>query len=469
MKIGNERELNRSLGLVSAIVLTVSSIIGSGIYKKVAPMSAELYSTQWVIVCWIVAGIITLCGALSTAEIAGMLAGSGGEYVYFKKIYNRFIAFLFGWTCFTVIRSAAIASIAYVFAQSFNALFPLPELAASWSHLSLAGVFFPFDNFSVKILTVVVILFLSTLNYAGIKYGDGLNKISLVLVLLSMVIIIFAGLSSSIGSLSNIFKEEQHPVEGTTFGFAGYFFSALLAAFWAYEGWSNTGYIGGEIKDANRNVPRALVGGVLFIIIVYGLLNFTYLYVVPIDEMIMAHQSQNSIAAILVVSKIFGPLGESFIAALILVTTFGCTNANILGPPRLYYAMAKESLFFKSAARVHPKFNTPSGAILWQAGWSVTLVFSGSFDQLTDMLVFAAFMFYGATALGVFILRYKMPDTPRPYKTWGYPVVPVIFVIFCATLTIVTCIVKPREALIGLSLICSGIPFYWFWTKKKGP
>lgn len=465
----NQGKLLQSLGLFSAFVLTVSSVIGSGVYKKVAPMSAELLSPDLVLTAWVVAGLITLCGALSNAEVAGLLADSGGEYVYFNKIYNKFFAFLFGWTTFTVIRSAAVASIAYIFSQSFNSLVEIPTLPDSWAHISVFGVFTPFDNFGVKCLTVGLIIALSYNNYIGIKFGEGLSKAVLIIVVCSIFLIIALGLTVGGGSWQNF----QTPATGFTErsftdpSFITAFFAALLAAFWAYEGWSATGYIGGEIKNPKRNLPLALVLGVSFVMVVYVIINFTYLFVLPIDEIIGNHHSQNTIAAIAVIKHFLGSGGALFISILILLTTFGCTNTTLLGPPRLYYAMAKEGMFFRSAAYIHPKYNTPSNAIIIQAVWSSLLVFSGSFDQLTDMLIFAAFIFYGATALGVFILRIKMPDAPRPYKAWGYPIVPVIFILFCVALIIITLIGKPREALIGLALMSSGLPFYFYWNKKN--
>jgi basic amino acid/polyamine antiporter, APA family len=461
-------KLIQTLGLFSAFTLTVSSVIGSGVYKKVAPMSGELLSPDLVLIAWVVAGLITLCGALSNAEVAGLLADSGGEYVYFRKIYNKFFAFLFGWTTFTVIRSAAVASIAYIFSQSFNALIPVPTLPDSWAQISVLGVFTPFDNFGVKCLTVLLILALSYNNYIGLKFGEGLSKGVLIIVVSSIFLIIVLGLTIGGGSWENF----QAPATGyaprSVFdpSFITSFFAALLAAFWAYEGWSATGYIGGEIKNPKRNLPLALVLGVSFVMVVYVLINFTYLYVLPIDEIIGSQKSQNTIAAITVIRHFLGSEGALFISILILLTTFGCTNTTLLGPPRLYYAMAKEGMFFRSAAYIHPKYNTPSKAIVIQAVWSSILVFSGSFDQLTDMLIFAAFIFYGATTLGVFILRKKMPDTHRPYKAWGYPVVPAIFILFCLALIAITLIGKPREALIGLALMGSGLPFYFYWNKK---
>ncbi|MEY3404996.1 MAG: hypothetical protein RL161_426, partial [Bacteroidota bacterium] len=220
-----------------------------------------------------------------------------------------------------------------------------------------------------------------------------------------------------------------------------------------------------EIKNANRNLTLALLSGVIFIIIIYVLMNFTYLYILPVDQIIEAHQSQNTIAAIAVVKSFLGGGGALFMSILILFTTFGATNSTVLPPPRLYYAMAKDGLFFKLASYVHPKYRTPSKALVLQAVWASLLVLSGSFDQLTDMLVFASFIFYGATTLGVFVLRIRMPDAERPYKAWGYPVLPAIFIIFCIILILVTISTKPREALLGLGLMFTGIPFWFFWNR----
>jgi APA family basic amino acid/polyamine antiporter len=245
-------------------------------------------------------------------------------------------------------------------------------------------------------------------------------------------------------------------------------FAAMLAAFWAYEGWATTGYLGGEIKNPNRNLPLALVFGVLFVILIYVSINFTYLYVLPIDQMVAVSKTQNTIAAVEVMRSFLGSPGALFISVLILFTTLGATNTTALMPPRLYYSMAKDGVFFKWASYIHPKFNTPSKAFFIQAFWASLLVLSGSFDQLTNMLVFAAFIFYGATAFGVFILRYKMPDTPRPYKAWGYPVIPALFIIFCVALISITLIGSTREALLGLGLMLTGVPFYLVWTKRQG-
>lgn len=462
-------ELVRALGLFSVFLLTVSSIIGSGVYKKVAPMSAELGSPTLVLICWAAAGLITLFGTLSNAEVASLLADAGGEYVYYRKIYNKFFAFLFGWSSFTAIRSASIASIAYVFSQSFNLLVPLPHLPESWASFSLWGVFTPFDNFGVKGMTILLIVALSYVNYKGLKLGEGLSKAVLFIVVISIFLIIVLGLTIGGGSMDNIQTEATGYVSKswTDSSLWQSFFAALLAAFWAYEGWNSIGFLGSEIKNAKRNLPLALVMGVLFVMLVYLAINFTYLYILPIDQIIGNTATTNTIAAVGVVGHFLGTTGIMFISILILFTTFGCTNTTLLPPPRLYYAMAKEGMFFKGADYIHPVYNTPSKAIVYQAVWACILVLSGSFDQLTDMLIFASFIFYGATTLGVFILRVKMPDAPRPYKAWGYPVIPAFFILFCVALVIVTLIAKPREAMIGLTLMLSGIPFYFYWNRKS--
>lgn len=464
----SQGQLIRSLGLFSAFILTVSSVIGSGIYKKIAPMSIELMSPGLVLLCWVLAGVISLFGALSNAEIASMLADSGGEYVYYRKIYNRFFAFLYGWTSFTVVRSASLASIAYVFAQSCNSLLPLPQLPSDISDISIFGIFTPFQNFGVKALTIALIAALTTVNCRGLKGGEGLSRWVLILVIINIVIIIILGLTIGGGSIHNLQTPATGFVERPWYdsGLIQGMFAAMLAAFWAFEGWATTGYIGGEIKNPNRNLPLALVFGVLFVMVVYVAINFTYLFVLPIDQIVEAGKTQNTIAAVVVVNHFLGSGGALFISILILFTTFGATNTTALMPPRLYYSMAREGMFFKSAAFIHPTSHVPTNAFVIQAIWASVLVLSGSFDQLTDMLVFASFIFYGATALGVFILRHRMPDAPRPYKAWGYPIVPAIFILFCLALIIITLFGKPREALLGLGLMFTGIPFYYYWKSK---
>lgn len=461
-------QLIRSLTLGAATILVVSSVIGSGVYKKVAPMSAELLSPSLVLWAWVLGGVISLCGALSNAEIAGMMAGSGGEYVYFRRIYGRFMAFLWGWSTFAVIKTAAVSSIAYVFAQSFNAIIPLPHLPESIESFQFL-VFKPFENAGVKGLTIALILLLTFLNTRGLKGAAALSTWITRLVIAGLLAIVVSGLLFGGGSFSNIQTHAADYVsrDWTDFGLIKAMFAALLAAFWAYEGWNTVGFLGGEIQNPHRNLPLALFAGMMVIIGAYALVNFTYLYVLPIDQIIGVHQAKNEIAAVAVVRHFAGDTGATLISIIILITTLGCTNATILMPPRVYNAMANDGLFFRRAAEIHPTFHTPNPALWMQGIWACLLVLSGSFDQLTDMLIFAAFFFYGATAFGVFVMRRREPDAERPYKVWGYPVVPALFVLFCAALIIITCINSPREAGLGTVLVLTGVPMYYFWNGRK--
>jgi APA family basic amino acid/polyamine antiporter len=243
------------------------------------------------------------------------------------------------------------------------------------------------------------------------------------------------------------------------------FYTAMLAAFWAYQGWVSVGFIGGEVKDPTRNIPKGIVTGVFIVIFIYLLVNVTYLTLLSIPQLIHIHESGNQIAAVEAVRTFWGKGGVMFISLLILVTTLGCTNASILTGARPYYAMAREKLFFRGIAKIN-NANVPSNSLLWQGIWASVLVLSGTFDQLTDMIIFSVFIFYGATALGVFILRHRIPDVHRPYKVWGYPVVPAVFILFCVGLFFNTIITRPREAAIGLILIFSGIPVYFFLKRK---
>jgi APA family basic amino acid/polyamine antiporter len=456
------QQLNRSLGIRMVIVVVIGNIIGSGVYKKVAPMAAELHSSGWVLICWMLGGIITLFGALSNAEVAGLLADTGGEYAYYKKIYNKFFAFIFGWSLFAVIQTAGISSLAYVFAESFNTIFPSPPLLSSLANFNIAGIFYPFADFNVKLTAIILILLLTMVNARGIKTGTGVSSAILLLVFAGIFIIIGAGLSTGHANISSAFDMQTTNNTPVTFSAV---FTAMLAAFWGYQGWASVGYVGGEIKDAKRNIPRGIAIGVFIIIALYMLVNATYLSLLSIPALEQIYKAGNQIAAVEAVRTFWGQNGALFISVLILLTTLGCTNATILASSRTYFAMAREQMFFPRVAKLN-NAQAPANSLLYQCVWACVLILSGTFDQLTDMIIFAVFIYYGATTLGVFILRRKMPDTPRPYKVWGYPVVPAIVILFCATLFINTIFARPREAGIGVVLMLTGVPMY-FWFKKN--
>jgi APA family basic amino acid/polyamine antiporter len=460
--MSNQRNLVRTLGLGYVVIFVIANIIGSGVYKKIAPMADELNSSIWILLVWIVGGIITLFGALSNAEIAGMLADTGGEFVYLKKIYNRFFSFLYGWSLFTVIQSATISSLAYVFTQSLNSIITIPEVLPSLQNLSIGGVFFPFQDFGIKLTAILLIMLLTFLNMTGLKGGAWISKVILLLVGAGLLTIVVFGLTSNVARPAN-FMNVKELGNGTVT--ISSFYTAMLAAFWAYQGWVSVGFIGGEIKNANRNIPKGIAIGVFVVIAVYLLVNVTYLSLMSIPELVQVHEAGNQIAAVEAVRSFWGASGVMFISLLILVTTMGCLHASVITGARPYYAMSHERLFFSGIGKLN-RHNVPGNSLLWQGIWASVLVLSGTFDQLTDMLIFAVYIFYGATAMGVFILRRRMPDAHRPYKVWGYPVVPAIFVLFCVGLFCNTIITRPREAAIGLILILMGIPVYFLLRKK---
>ena len=450
------------VGLLSAIVFVISSVVGTGIFKKVVPMAAELGSPTLVLAAWLLAGLVSLAGTLSNAEVASMLASEGGEYAYFRVIYNRFFAFLFGWTNFAVIRTASIASIAYVFSQSVNSLIPLPGTPAGWAEFNLLGLH-PFANVSVKILAIALVWGQTAFNIRGLKTGEAISRFLTAIMIAVMLGFIVFGLLSGVGSLDNLKPVETGLTGGTLMSALAL---ACLSAFWPYEGWAALGYIGGEIKNPSRNLPWALTVGTLSIMGLYLLMNLVYLYVMPIQDLAALNQSPNSIAAVSVAGLMGGKIGSLMLSCLLLVTTFNCCSITILTASRLFYAMSRDGQFSRRVNYLHPTFQTPSRSLVLQAAWTTLMVLSGSFDTLTDMLIFAAFLFYGATTVGVFILRKRMPDAPRPYRVVGYPVVPALFIAFCAYLIVNTLINRPTEALVSLALMATGIPFYFYWNSR---
>jgi APA family basic amino acid/polyamine antiporter len=378
------------------------------------------------------------------------------------------MAFIYGWSVFAVIKTAAVSSIAYVFAQSFNAIIPLPHLPASIEQIELLSLFKPLENFGVKLLTLTLIILLTLLNTRGLKGGARFSSYFTWIVMTGLLLTVIAGLVFGGGSLKNISANSSSyiPHALNSFAFVKAVFASMLAAFWAYEGWNSIGFLGGEIHHPNKNIPLALAGGMAIIIIAYILVNFTYLYVLPIDQITDVYRAQNEIAGVSVIRHFAGNTGAIILSSLILLTTLGCTNSTIIMPPRIYQAMANDKLFFNGLANIHPRFNTPHKALWLQAVWASLLVLSGSFDQLTDMLIFVVFFFYGATTLGIFIMRIREPLLVRPYKVWGYPAVPAFFILFCITLVIITCFTNPREAGLGFVFVLAGIPFYYYWRRR---
>jgi len=466
-KPGSTKELIRGLGLTAAVMIVAGSMIGSGIFRKPATMAAQLLSPELLLIVWIAAGLITLIGALTNAEIAGMIRETGGQYAYFRVMYGDFIAFLFGWSTFAVIQTGSQAAIAYVFAEYlgyFVDYFKLPDAWQNFSvYLPMVGDIHPFMDFGTKTAAIICILFLTGVNYLGVYFGGVVQTIVTFIKIASILLLAALLFTAGTGTFANVSNGFVIP-ESTMTNLFALIGLALAGAFWAYDGWNNVTYVTGEVKDPKRNVPLALTYGTLIVIGVYVLINVAFLYVLPVEVM------QNSpLVAASAAEVIFGAAGASIISIAVIVSTFGALNGSILATARIHFAMARDNLFFNNVGRVHPKFRTPHVSLVVQGAWSCILVMSGSFDTITDYVIFAAWLFYMLGAFGVFILRKKMPDEPRPYKVWGYPATPIIFVLFSFLFLINSIISDTEDAAMGSILILLGVPLYFYWKNKKRP
>lgn len=460
------QELKQKLGVFSAVMVVVSAMIGSGVFKQISQMSYNLQDSVWVLVAWACAGLITLMGSLSNAEVAGMIAKPGGQYVYFQTMYGKLFAFLFGWASFSVIQTATAASVAFVFAESVNNLIPLPQASTYWANWTLFSIYDfelqPFNNLGVKSIACLLVLVLSMINYRGIDYGEKISNLfgsAIVLGVFFIIVFSFVMGDNSIQSQSSQFKDID---------FLPMFFSAMLAAFWAYEGWNNVGFLGGEIKNPKKNIPIALALGTTIVMVLYVFVNAAFFKLGDISFYNQIYQQDNQVAAIAGIKQVW-VMGGLFISILIIVSTFNSTNNSLMTAPRIYYAMAKDGLFFKKAGLSHPKFLTPHKAILLQLFWCLVLIISGSFNMLTEMLVFVAFIFYGCGAFGVIILRRKMPNENRPFKVPLYPIIPLFFTLFSAFLVYYSIVQSPGYAIIGLILVVLGVPLYYFFNHQSSP
>lgn len=469
------RELKRNLGLNTTIAIVIGGVIGSGIFMKPALMGSQLGSPLLLLSVWVVAGIITLFGALSNAEVAAMFPETGGQYVFFKKMYGNAFAFLYGWAAFAVFNTAGNASIAYVFSTYANVLYSLPQFDAAMAHsihlhIPFVGDFYPLENFGVKTLTIFLVILLTTVNYFSVKQGGALQRVLTSLKAVAIVILIGGLLLSGKGSVANITTNALSMPQGMALVSA--YMAAIAGAFWAYDGWNNITFIAGEIKNPQTVIPKSLFTGLSFCIIVYALVNLAYVYVLPINKL-----SGSSFVASDAAAAVWGATGAVLIALMVALSTFGTTNANVLATARVTFAMGQENRWFAWAGKVQSKYNTPGNALLLNAAWTCILIISGSFDMLTDMLIFVSWFFYGMSALGVFILRKKMKTFLRSYKVWGYPVVPLLFVAFVAFFlcsTVYTDVINYRKgttpvinSVLGIIITCTGIPVYLLSKNKK--
>jgi APA family basic amino acid/polyamine antiporter len=470
-------QLVKTIGLWSATTLVIGSIIGSNIFMKPATMAAQLGSPYLIILVWIVAGIISLFGAMAFAELGTMFPETGGQYVYLRYAYGDLIAYLYGWGSVAVINSAAIAAGGFVCASYAGYFIPLPhfsnvvEHSVIW-HIPFIGDILPLQNFGVKVLAIGLILLFSIINYLSVQSGNALQFIATLLktgaIALLIVVIFFSGKGYTANFITNM--------PGTSWNswkLLGAFMAATTGAFAAYDGWNNLNMVAGEIKNPQQNITRSLLIGLWTCITVYVLITLAYLYVLPVEKM-----AQSPLVASDAIAVVLGTAGGTFIAILILISSLGNVSVNLLANSRVIFAMSESKLFIKWTGKVHPKFKTPGNAVLLLGLWSCVLVLSGSFDALADMFVFVSWIFYGLVIAGLFILRKKMPEADRPYKAWGYPLIPLLFLIFTGVYIVTNLYTDIRNyvegetaiinSVFGILLTSLGIPLYFYYKNKKG-
>lgn len=466
--------LGKKIGFWPASSIVIGSIIGSGIFMKPASMAERLGSPVWLTIVWIIGGIFSLFGALIYAELGAMFPETGGIYVYFRKMFGDFVAFLYGWAAFAVINTASVAAVAFVCAGYADYFLHLPRLdpatehSVAW-HIPFIGDLYPLENLGVKSLAIVLVLTLTGLNYVSVRASSAFQLLFTTIVTLVIGGLVIGLFSSPNGSTAN-FIHAVNPKSGTEL-LSGVI-AAMTGAFLAYDGWINIVSTAGEIRNPQRNIPKSLFVGVLACIAIYLLVNQAYLYVLPVERM-----ATSPLVAADAIAVAWGTTGGAIVSAMIVVTTIGCMNGNTMATARITYAMGKDRVFLPWTGREHKRFQTPGNALWLHGIWSSVFILTGSFDILGDMFVFVTWIAYGAGALGIFLLRKKLPDQPRPYRIWGYPFVPIIFMAFTGFYLVTTVYndinnyLHHRQpvinSLLGIMITALGVPLYFYFRKKK--
>ena len=448
-------ELKRVLGPWAAASIVVGTVIGSGIFLVPRTMIQRVGSVEAVFAVWIAGGLLSLAGALSYAELAAALPEAGGEYAFLREAYGPIWGFLYSWTQMWVAKSGSIATQATGFFLYLTIFFE-----------PLKGVFYtvplpigpnggPLELQYGQLFAIALILCLGGLNYYGVKIGGNVQVAVTFVKVALIAAIIFAG----------FFFGQAHAAATAAVApltFSG-LIAALVAALWAYDGWNNVSMVSSEIKDPQKNLPRALIGGTLVVIAIYMLANAAYFHVMSPAEV-----AGSTRVASEMMRKIFHDPGANAVSIAAMISIFAALNGSILSGARVPYAAARDGLFFRSVARVHPTHHTPGVSIIVLSLWSCLLVLSGKYDDLFNLVIFASWILYGMTAAAVLVLRRKQPQLLRPYRTLGYPVVPVLFIAGACILLVTTAIERPRESAMGIGLIVLGVPFYSYWKRQAG-
>lgn len=430
--------LPRRLGLVTATAVLVGSVIGSGIFRVPSSVAAEVGSVGAIALLWIVGATVALFGALTISELAALYPRSGGIYVYLREGYGRVPAFLFGWTELLVIRPSALGALALVFA-------------------SYTGTFFPLGTNGERILAASAITVLALTNMRSLDWGALIANLTtaakvLALALVGVIAFVFGDMTQ--GALGS--SIEWSPVAWGSFGVA------LISVLWAYDGWADLTFMAGEVKNPERTMPRALLLGTGIVVVLYLIVNTAYLWVLTVPEM-AASQLVASDAA----QRIFGATGAAVISALVMLSTFGALNGSTMTGPRILYAMAEDRLFFKPIAHVHPKYRTPDAAILLCSVLGVFYVSSRSFERLAGDFILGIWPFYALAVGAVFILRRRLPDVERPYRTFGYPFVPLVFLGATVLMLLNSLVRNTWPTVLNFGIILLGIPVYYVWNARR--
>jgi APA family basic amino acid/polyamine antiporter len=469
--------LQKRVNLFDGISIVAGAMIGSGIFIVSADIARSVGSPGWLLVVWLITGIITVIGAISYGELASMMPHVGGQYVYLKEAYHPLVGFLFGWTTFLVIQCGSIAAVAVAFAKFSGVLFP-------WiSEKNILMELGPLKINSTMVIAIAMISFLTWLNTRGIVTGKTVQNIfssTKVIALFGFIAIGFFA-TKSINSLeinkevfwqaSQIGSNNQIiPLVG--FALFAAIGTALVGSLFSADAWYNVTYISGEVINPKRNVPLSLFFGTLLVSVIYLIVNFVYIRILPLsgspdgtDVLSRGIQfATDDRVATSAMSVVFGDYAAIIMAIFIMVSTFGCNHGLIMAGPRVYYAMAKDGLFFRKVAEIN-KNGVPGFAIVVQGIWSVLLCMSGTYGNLLDYVIFAVLIFFTLTILAIFVLRVKRPDIPRPYKAFGYPVIPAIYILTTVTIMVILLIYKPDYTFPGLGIVILGIPVFYIWRK----
>lgn len=430
-------ELPRKLGLLDSLAIVIGIVIGGGIFLVPNLVARNLSSAPLILSVWVFAGVASFFGALACAELGAAFPSTGGQYVFLREVYGPMAGFLCGWSMFLVARTAQVAWLAVALSLYLSYFVPLGPMES-------------------KVVGVAAILVFAAINYRGVTAGALVQK--------GFTFAKVAGLLIIIGSALFL---RGGPPPATT-GAAPFSFSqfgvALIACMLAYDGWVQVSFVAGEIRDPGRNILLALAGGVAACIFIYVLANVAYLQVLSVPE-IAASDHVGADAA----ERVLGPAGGTLVASIILMSIIGTLNGCFLTSPRVYFAQARDGLFFPRFASVHPRFQTPAFSIVAQAIWAIVLVVSGTYETLAEYAMFGLWIFYGLMVLGVVLLRVKRPDLPRPYRMWGYPATALLFLAVAAYFVVNTLVTRPGPSLAGLALIATGVPVYFYWRKSSQP